>query len=322
MKCMVIYFSMTGNTRKVAEAIYSGIKSAGEPCDIVKLKEADSKDLSRYDLIGLGSPIHYFEPVNVRHFVKSMVSIEGKHGFIFSTHCTRPEAFIPSMMEVLLPTGMIIIGTGDWYGSHNDQQFPKPFLTDGHPDEIDLREAAEFGKEMVARSQRIKAGEKQLIPVLEAGRELGRQLAEQRVSECTDETQQFPPGVDMKRWKQTQNFKLNARLNTRKCKYPECRICVDNCPVEGIDLSASPPRFAEPCMNCLHCEKICPEGAIEVDFREAARIFRWRTEHVYGPILARSEAEGKFRRLVPLDKVGWDTPYYQVFSHHPRYIIT
>jgi hypothetical protein len=24
---------------------------------------------------------------------------------------------------------------------------------------------------------------------------------------------------------------------------------------------------------------------------------------------------------VPLDKVGWDTPYYKVYNKHPRYII-
>jgi ferredoxin len=92
--------------------------------------------------------------------------------------------------------------------------------------------------------------------------------------------------------------------------------------MDGIDLSVSPPRFAKPCMNCLHCEKICPQGAIEVDFEEYAKIYCWRTKHIYAPIIAKAEAEGQFRRLVPLEKVGWDRPYYKVHSEHPRYLIT
>jgi hypothetical protein len=39
-------------------------------------------------------------------------------------------------------------------------------------------------------------------------------------------------------------------------------------------------------------------------------------------ILAEAEKEGSFRRLIPLDKVGWDTPYYTIHSGHPRYVIS
>lgn len=74
-------------------------------------------------------------------------------------------------------------------------------------------------------------------------------------------------------------------------------------------------------MNCFFCEKICPTGAIEADFEAAAQIFSWRTKHILAPVLAKAEAEGRFRRLIPLDKVGWDTPHYKVYSRHPRYII-
>ena len=41
-----------------------------------------------------------------------------------------------------------------------------PYYTAGHPDEIDLREAEEFGREMVERSRRISAGETKLIPAM------------------------------------------------------------------------------------------------------------------------------------------------------------
>jgi flavodoxin/Fe-S-cluster-containing hydrogenase component 2 len=321
MKILVIYFSLTGNTKKIAQAICTGIRSLGEECRIAKLKEVNINELDGYDLIGLGSPVHFFEPANVTNFIRSLPVLKGKHVFLFCTHATRPEAFFPSMMESLNPKELLIIGTGHWYGSFNDQQFPKPYLTDGHPDEIDIKEAEEFGKEMVNRSYRVHLGEMGLIPVLPIGRDIGMQMA-MEVQKIATNDLQAPEGLSFKHGSRQQpRFKSQAKLNMRKCKYPECRLCVDNCPVGGIDISVSPPRFAEPCMNCFFCEKICPTGAIEADFEAAAKIFSWRTAHIYAPIIAKAEAEGRFRRLVPLDRVGWNTPYYKVYCQHPRYII-
>jgi hypothetical protein len=52
----------------------------------------------------------------------------------------------------------------DWYGDcyllHNIEPYP----TRGHPDEVDLKEAEDFGREMVVRSWRISAGETDLVP--------------------------------------------------------------------------------------------------------------------------------------------------------------
>ena len=73
--------------------------------------------------------------------------------------------FFPSVIPKLKKRGLTVIGWADWYGHnwgpiHN----PTPYGTDGHPDDIDSREAEEFGREMVWRSQRIYAGEISLIP--------------------------------------------------------------------------------------------------------------------------------------------------------------
>ena len=57
MKSILIYYTMTGNTKTIAEAIHKGICKSGVQCDIFRLQEAYTKDLSDYDLIGLGSPI-------------------------------------------------------------------------------------------------------------------------------------------------------------------------------------------------------------------------------------------------------------------------
>ena len=57
MKSIIIYFSLTGNTKQIAQAIHKGISPLMEQCDITTLKEIDSSRLHDYDLIGIGSPV-------------------------------------------------------------------------------------------------------------------------------------------------------------------------------------------------------------------------------------------------------------------------
>ena len=53
MKSIVIYHSISGNTKIIAQAIYDGMKQTGEQCDLAKAKDVCTDDLQDYDLIGL-----------------------------------------------------------------------------------------------------------------------------------------------------------------------------------------------------------------------------------------------------------------------------
>ena len=285
MKSIVIYFSQTGSTKKVAEAIYSGIKSATGQCEITALRDTDARRLVEFDLIGLGCPVFEFKtPANFKAFIESMPNLEGKHCFLFATHGLDRGMIFRDMGEVLLQKELIVIGYHSCYGEVRMPSIPRPYFTDGHPDSSDLKEAADFGKEMVERSLRISQGETGLIPDILSMKE--------RV---------FPPepSVEMK-------------FNEEKCRYPICRLCVDNCPVEGcIDLSQDPVVFAkeEKCLNCYFCWKICPNGAIEADWEPLAKAFREIELPGALKLLERAKARGYFRSLV--DKVDVDTPWYE-----------
>ena len=87
MKSIIIYFSQTGNTRKIARSIHSGMKELVEQCDIARIQDVKREDLTRYDLIGLGGPVwHRREPVNVLNF------IEYGYGIPVTPHDDRIEA--------------------------------------------------------------------------------------------------------------------------------------------------------------------------------------------------------------------------------------
>ena len=123
MKCIIIYFSQTGNTEQIAKSIQAGVKQTAGHCDIVRIKEANPRRLYEYDLIGIGSPIfHWVAPANVISFVNNMRFVGGKHAFAFCTHATT-WYFDESIVPRLKNRGMIAIGTRDWYGMSRSASF-------------------------------------------------------------------------------------------------------------------------------------------------------------------------------------------------------
>lgn len=79
MKMVVTYYSETGNTKKVADAIVSTI---GGEVEIMRMEDISS--LENYDLIFLGFPIHQFSmPKSVKEFLNGM---SNKKIVFFITH--------------------------------------------------------------------------------------------------------------------------------------------------------------------------------------------------------------------------------------------
>ena len=105
MKAIVIYFSQTGNTEKVARAIQAGIEQVSSHCDLSEIRQVDPLRLQDYDLIGIGSPVMGADPANVGDFVNRLRFVGGKHAFVFYTHGTSPGFFWPSIYPKLTPAG-------------------------------------------------------------------------------------------------------------------------------------------------------------------------------------------------------------------------
>jgi len=83
-KTLVTYFSRTGNTKKVAEAIFAAID--GDK-DLKPLEEA--KPLEGYSLIFVGFPVQsHSVPYKVEEFLKTIPA--GKKIAVFCTHGALP----------------------------------------------------------------------------------------------------------------------------------------------------------------------------------------------------------------------------------------
>ena len=62
MKALVVYWSGTGNTEKVANAIKRGLEKEEISVILKRPNEATDEDLFAYDVIAIGAPVHQILP--------------------------------------------------------------------------------------------------------------------------------------------------------------------------------------------------------------------------------------------------------------------
>jgi NAD-dependent dihydropyrimidine dehydrogenase PreA subunit len=378
MKGLVVYYSATGNTKKVAAAIHRGMAQVMQ-ADIATIKEISPEQVAEYDVVGIGSPIWFFrETANLRLFMNQLPPLDGKLGFVFCSHGTAPLGIFHSMVPLLRRKRLTIIGWGDWYGSvYQVLHAPKPYFTDGHPDEIDLQEAEAFGREMAERALKIAAGQTELIPAMPKGPDASEPFQSHPIGEpfpganpkrsvnlkkclypgCTvcedccpvgciylaEDPPRFgddcyncslcnrlcPTGAIELEGEAAKRMQPIKRIDMSKCKYPECKVCVTYCTMDCIDFSQDPPAFTHACEGDDLCWTICPQGAIEITNMDITHAKMWQgfagsrndpEGHPFLRLLREAEAEGRFRRLVPLSEIGWDNPVFGI-ERTPRFDI-
>jgi len=126
-KAIVIYYSRTGNTKKMAEFIVEGIKKEGVEVFLKDVKDVDVDELLKYDALVIGSPTYYGTMSSeikklLDDSVKFHGRLEGKIGAAFASSANVAggnETTILDILNAMLIHGMIIQGDpqGDHYGA-------------------------------------------------------------------------------------------------------------------------------------------------------------------------------------------------------------
>jgi len=146
MKSIVIYYSETGNTEKVAKAIAGAV--AGE---IKRVEETNPDELADYDLIFIGTPVHGFGPSKkIEDFLDKLPQLQGKKGAAFCTmHIGGDKTTFRIIKEKLEKKGIIFIDSFSCLGwSRLIGNFGPRIFNRGRPNEEDLRKAVEFAKKV------------------------------------------------------------------------------------------------------------------------------------------------------------------------------
>jgi flavodoxin len=131
---LIVYWSSTGNTEKVAHAIRDGLQSAGLTVELKKPQEAAEADFYSYDLVCVGSPSIEWQPAKpIADLLKAKLNlyrsqgkikpcapkVAGKNALVFCTYSgphTGIDEATPAgktMRQYFEHFGFTVVG--EWY---------------------------------------------------------------------------------------------------------------------------------------------------------------------------------------------------------------
>lgn len=155
-KALVIYYSRSGNTKKMAQAISEAIIKEGLEAVLKDVKDVKVDELLDYQALIIGSPTYYgtMSAEIKRLFddsVKFHGKLDGKIGAAFASSANVAggnETTILDILNAMLIHGMIIQGDpkGDHYGP----------VAIGAPDERSLKECARMGSRIARLIKKIE----------------------------------------------------------------------------------------------------------------------------------------------------------------------
>jgi len=95
-KALIVYFSLSGNTEKMARYIAEGVRFSGNEATIRKVSEVKNKDmLDGYDGYIFGSPTYHrdmAEPMKTFLFLAKQANLEGKLAGAFGSYTHSGDA--------------------------------------------------------------------------------------------------------------------------------------------------------------------------------------------------------------------------------------
>lgn len=171
---LIVYWSKTGNTKKVANAIQQGLEEAKLQVTIKEQHEAEDEDFFNYDLVCVGAPAYSWHPPEpMDKFLKSKFAkyrqegkirpsapkIQGKNALIFVTYSgphTGMNEATPAgkyMAQFFEHLGFTVLA--EWYvlsefhGSIENSTLGRMGDIRGKPTEAELQKIREDARQLV-----------------------------------------------------------------------------------------------------------------------------------------------------------------------------
>ncbi len=154
-KAIVIYYSRSGNTKKMAEIISKAMNESDLPTECKSVDKVKPNDLLGFDAIVVGSPTYYGHMAGpLKQLFDELVSkhgqLDGKIGAAFTSSANiggGNETTIMGIIEAMLISGMVVQGDpeGDHYGP----------VSIGKPDQRVERQCARRGQRIAELTRKL-----------------------------------------------------------------------------------------------------------------------------------------------------------------------
>lgn len=230
----IIYFSPTGTTRRIVEAVARGV--GGHTVDSVDLtftgERSHTPGDTNPDLAIIGVPVYTGRVPYQAVEVLQRMEARGTPAIILVVYGNRAyEDALLELNDIARRTGFIPVAGAVFIGEHSFSTPVTPIAA-GRPDEEDLEEAAAFGRSVRERMDAIGTV-RGLPPLRLPGNYPYRQRAQHAAS-----------------------FEMVMSLCTR------CERCEEVCPEKAVTVTDDGVTTdSDRCILCCACIKSCPAGA-------------------------------------------------------------
>ena len=238
MKFLGIYFTGTGNTKRVADVVKTNLVSLNHEIDLIDVMQEDTKDLSLYDGLFVFYPIFGFNaPKPIIDYIKKFKKLDktlpciimkqsGEHLFwnnasslLLVKLLKRKNIKVTNEYHYLMPYSFIF--------RHSDYMANKMDVTMKGLVPLDLQDVLK-GKEVHIKRFFLD---------------------------------RFFAWILRIQW---WGGRMNGRLyKVQKEKCVKCMACVNECPTKNIILDNDKFKFQNKCLMCQRCIMYCPTHAIK-----------------------------------------------------------
>jgi flavodoxin/ferredoxin len=272
MRATIVYFSQTGNTEKVAYALYDRLQAEGYTVtplmyeDVADFPEA----LEGVDILGVGFPTFFgYPPKFIEEFLKGLPKVNGTSAFVFTTYggATAGDSLYEAA-SALKKKGYTILGGLKLEGSDSYPQGRELGINAGRPDDDDLLATAGFVD--------------MILDAKKAGRSLDpEQLASPTPFFARSHGKSHVALIK----KMRKDIEGDVLFNKEQCLF--CETCKKSCPTRSIQTGEKFPEFSWKCIDglrCYQCVRVCPGKALSVSYPGQAEDYRkFRNEAADSP---------------------------------------
>ncbi len=243
-----IYFSPTGTSRKIVEAIGKGMSPRTiQSVDLTRPSTVSGESLEfKDDLVILGLPVYSGRiPATV---IARLEGLKGDNTLAIIVVLYGNREYDDALLELrdlVLKAGLKPIAGGAFIGEHSFSNNAHPIALD-RPDKDDIEKAEAFG-ESIARKLTQSETPHQLDTINVPGNS----------PYCVPKTR---PDI-------------SPTTNKDLCTL--CGTCATVCPTDVIDVNDEVVTDSGACILCCACVKNCPTNARVMEAPEITRISQW-----------------------------------------------
>ena len=277
MKVLIVYFSGTGNTRKVAEKYASCFTELGNQSETVSVDGLlDGKTLpdefliklKNADLIGFGYPVHAFNaPAPMLKLAKLLPKqAVAKRVFVFNT---SGEPLRLNNISSIKFTRMLKYRK---YTVFSEYHYCMPYnIIFRHTDEMAYRMWTTCEQLIPLDVKQIVEGTPHLLKRVACGGFIAW------VMRC-------------EHW----GVRLNGKRYKVKKECVHCQKCVNVCPTHNITVRKNGKlKFGSNCLMCMRCAQLCPKDAIKTGWFN-----KWKVNGAYTFEKPETEQEQKYNKML------------------------